>query len=521
VKTLASTVNCPYCGKLTDPNLDGCPHCGGYIKKKVGAAQPTAKKKINVHCPSCKGPVEEGDIICVACGTNLLTGQKISSTPKLSESADDSSFSLDQILKWLIAATVIILLGIGLFVLTNDPVKKARKLVANGQYPEAQELLAEHVIKSPEDAEAFMELGKLQYHANQRGEATTSFKRAYDLNPTNVEAGLFSILSMHQIESSATISQQIKVLESITANAPDHVQSWYLLGMAYGARGGSGDHAKQIEALEQVILLSPSMESAQLALGIAETLQGNYTQAKQHLSGITKSSLQANSTVSQGYIASYENDQRSSLNHFQSALASGDLNMKTESQLQLAKLNVQSGDFVRADEYLQEVLQADPINQLARYLLGLTLSSRGKANEALAQFQSLIKANLGYEGQAAVQAAGLQLLLNDPDGAQRSISIARRSNEESPAYYTVQGRIYVANEYSEQARRSFDTAIKMDPSYASAYLERGLFHIAQSDLDSGLNDLNSYLKIVGSDMNGTRVREIRMLATQLHNTLKG
>jgi len=65
--------NCPYCGKLTDPNLDNCVHCGGFMKKQ-DAGKPMPKSEATSQtCPSCRALVREGDIICVACGTNLLT----------------------------------------------------------------------------------------------------------------------------------------------------------------------------------------------------------------------------------------------------------------------------------------------------------------------------------------------------------------------------------------------------------------------------------------------------------------
>ncbi|HNT86683.1 MAG TPA: zinc ribbon domain-containing protein, partial [Candidatus Hydrogenedentes bacterium] len=75
-------INCPYCGKLTDPKLANCPHCGGPMHAKAPSAPRGAGAKPQQHCPSCGAAVHDGMIICVQCGTNLLTGHKIAEERK-------------------------------------------------------------------------------------------------------------------------------------------------------------------------------------------------------------------------------------------------------------------------------------------------------------------------------------------------------------------------------------------------------------------------------------------------------
>ena len=68
-------IKCPFCGGLADAASDNCIHCGGPLKSR--AVQPGAGKTAAVLCPACGAGVGPGDIVCVKCGTNLLTGQKI------------------------------------------------------------------------------------------------------------------------------------------------------------------------------------------------------------------------------------------------------------------------------------------------------------------------------------------------------------------------------------------------------------------------------------------------------------
>lgn len=74
---MAGMITCPTCGKLTDPRLDSCPHCGIRVQVNAAGTPTRAAAAQKETCPNCSALVQDGDIICVACGTNLLTGQKI------------------------------------------------------------------------------------------------------------------------------------------------------------------------------------------------------------------------------------------------------------------------------------------------------------------------------------------------------------------------------------------------------------------------------------------------------------
>ena len=96
-----------------------------------------------------------------------------------------------------------------------------------------------------------------------------------------------------------------------------------------------------------------------------------------------------------------------------------------------------------------------------------------------------------------------------------------RAGGKTAAFFTVQGRVALATEDNEGAFQAFDTAVRTDPTYAEAYLERGLLHIRREAIGPGLADLDHYLKLVGNQGAGTRVEEVRGLAEQLRQTAKG
>jgi len=510
-------INCPYCGKLTDPKLDGCPHCGGFLKNKVSSpVSPAAKHRDT--CPSCSAVVQRGDIICVVCGTNLLTGQKVVDAPD--PESVSNGIPLSTVLTIAAITLILVLGGIGIYMSNSDPVERARGLIAEFRYPEAQELLEEYIQSDPDNEDAMFELGKLQWRTKSFGAAAVSFQNVVEINPVNVEAGMLAVLSLQLSGTSGSTSREIAILEKLSEYTQDDAQVWLMLAMAKGARGEGDDYEDQYEALKRVLALSPGKVSARLDIGIGQALLGNYQRAKSELNQVSDPEERGNVFAFLGYIAALEQNQPRALDYFEKAINSDGLDIRWQAQTELARLRIQSGQFREAEKGLQEALQENPGNELGRYLLGLAFHSMGRANEALDEFELIMRGDSVYRAQASVQASSIQLLLGDVGLAERSINIAVKAKLKSPPYHTVLGRVHMGNNLFSDARAAFDAAIRMDPGYAPAYLERGLLYVKQDRLDQGLRDLNNYLNLLGRDVIGTKAGEIRLLTNQLQRTIE-
>jgi tetratricopeptide (TPR) repeat protein len=182
---------------------------------------------------------------------------------------------------------------------------------------------------------------------------------------------------------------------------------------------------------------------------------------------------------------------------------------------------MEQGAYAQAQSYLEQALVADPDNRLALYLRGLCLQARGRFQEAIADFERLTSEPGPYAGEAGVQAADTHLRLNAPDRARRALDDASRAGVRSAAYYTVAGRLALASGDEEGALISFENAIRTDPNFASAYLERGLVHIKREATGQGLEDLDRFLALVGPGGRGSRINEVRALADQLRQAEEG
>lgn len=508
---MANTINCPVCGKLTDSRLDSCPHCGGYLKsRRQRQAQPSGAAKARKTCPRCGSGVQEGDIICVACGTNLLTGQKIVDEARLRQR--QRTIPMGWIIGGVAAAVLIIVVGfLWIYAVTRDPLSQARRLADDGRTLDAINLLQEYVERVPNHAPATMELARLQWQLGQFGDAAINFAKVSQLEPDNEDAAIFAARAAAR-SGAASPRELAELLERAAALERSDAGLWYTLALA---RGASGNTAGAIEALERVIELRATDDSAHLTMGVAQGLSGNIEAAETEFLTVGPGERKAEALAGLGFLALIKGNTAEAPRRLSEAVAAGPLPSTAQVNLALGRLQLEQGAFAEAQVNLEAALAAAPNNRHAQFLHGLCLQARGRPQEALVDFESLMNTAGEFAGEAAIQAADIHISLNVIDRARRALDAAARAGNKSAAYFTVQGRLALATLDEQGAFSNFDTAVRTDPSYAGAYLERGLLYIRQDAMAQGLADLETYLKVVGDRGAGTRIGEVRALADQL------
>ena len=511
---MANTINCTVCGKLTDGRLDSCPHCGAYLKKRKAAPAPQQAAQQRKTCPQCRAIVEEGDIICVACGTNLLTGQKV-----VAETARREKSSRGLVIGGSIAAIVAICAGLfWIYTATGDPVASALRMIDNREYLEAQNELAAYVQDNPNDPRAYYELGRLQWRASQFDSAAASFAEAVDLDPSNSDAALWAVVALARSGSSGAGRRQIDYLErALTYESGDPVL-WYLLALT---RGAAGDLKGQIDALQRVIELRPTDDSARWSMGLAHALNGNYRDARGELALVGDGQRAADALAVRGFVANLEGSPGAAARNFEEALALDGATVAWQALTELGKLKMMQGEYQTAQVHLEEALGINSGSTYVQYLRAICLEARGRLQDALGAYET-IERNAGeYAMESGVGAARVYLAMDMPDRAQPAIERAGRLDGDGAPYHTIRGMLRAIQGDDAGAATSFRRAIESDPSYGAAYLERGLLYVRNDDLAAGLKDLERYLELVGSNVRGTRAADVRALTDQLRQASDG
>lgn len=507
---MATMTNCPYCGKLTDPKLDSCPHCGGQLQRASSPPQKADSGRQGQTCPNCHALVQHGDIICVACGTNLLTGQRITEQAQPGEAT--RKFKV-----WVIAAVVAIFVvlacvGTGLYLMSRNDLDQAIQLITAGHISEGNQLLEQYVAENPDDARAHLELGKLQWRTSQWQKAADSFEKVTNLRPRNREAFLLAVVSSASAGDGRPRQKEIKLLQRFVKEHPDEELGWYLLGLA---RGAGNNVAGQIEALNQALALNPSDPTRRQHLGIAVALQGDYGQAERELSAaLLEDPDNGDILAAMGIVAQLQNNHEKAAGQLTDALDKGTA-IENQAFIQLGLMLLARGQSEEALSHFSKVLARDETDPTAAFFYAVCLQTQGLESDALKEYQSISEGSGPYAKKAAIQAAQIHLGRDDMVRADQALDQAERLGEKGPAWFTLRGRVQAKLGETGPAQDMFKRAIRADPAYAPAHLENGLLYVKRRAFSEGIRELRRYLGLVDPTVEGARTEEIQALIEQL------
>ena len=478
---MASMINCPYTGKSVDSD-------------------------------ACAATKRDGAVICVTCGTNLLTGQKIVDAKEV-DSGSRSGFPMARVaLLMAILLVVAALIGTFFLYVNLNPVKDARRLYQEGNVLGAINTLQDHVSSSDDDGEAHLMLGKLRWLNQDYAGALSAFDSAARLNPKDRDAALLAVLASGRLEGDNARNRQLQTLNRAVENHPDDASARYLLGMALGA---SADYTAQREQLAPLLQEEPDNVPLETYLSVGQALGGDTEGARTRLEQLQRD---VDGEIALAILNSINDDTEKTRLQLQNALNSGaDVEKQVDARLGL--LYMVEGNYSSALNHLNRTqTKPDPKSPTA-FFRALCLQQLGQNVEALAAFDQIVQVKAPFSTEASAQLAMLYSEQGNIQKAEESIRAALSSGAGSARLYTIQGRIHVSKGDSTQGQNSFQQAMNLEPEYAPAYLENGLAYIARGMTKEGVNQLKKYLDLKVAQGQESQVIEITMLVEQLEQSL--
>lgn len=512
---MARMINCPYCGKLTDPKLDNCVHCGGMFRKTAGQAPPPAQRAQT--CPNCGARVAEGEIICANCGTNLLTGQRLTDEGEIIAPTNWRKVAV--FAGAAVAGIALIVLGAFLvYAVLRDPVERAQEMIRMNQLSEAASLLEQHVAEHDDDAMAHFELGRVYWMTNRYEEAGDEFTRTMQLDRDSQSAAMLAAASYAQVEGPGTRAKVLTAAENWAKRFPEDPRAWYFLSLA---RGMAGNVAEQVESLQRTIELAPDNQQARAALGVAQALAGDVEAAEaQMLVALNDNPTDPDLLATSGMVSFLADDPNEAVVQLRMALEKPTA-LRSQAAAQLGLLLYSQGRYTEAEGYLAEAIEAAQsspaqVDAAVPFFLALCLLAEGDANGALRDLESLSRQqNQPYAADAAVLAADLHLDDDDAAAARDALDRAAQLGATGAPYHTVRSRLARAAGDPREATRAVRQAIQTDGEYAPAYLEQGLLSLQQGDTAEGVRSLQRYLALADPNDPGARLIEVEELIQQL------
>jgi len=462
--------------------------------------------------------VSEGDIICVRCGTNLLTGQRIIEDAKEPPARRGAGFVPGG--RTLMIGAVVILLaaaagGGAYWLILNDPLTKSTRLAAQGNHLEALNVLQPYVETHGDNGRAQALLGKLYYHLQQPDKAAAAFDVASRLDPRNEDLAWMALSAASRLQGQAGRNLELATLRRLVEMNPANSEAQYLLALALGA---AGEFAEQATTLGALAAAEPDNAAAARQLAIARALAGDADGAAELLEGATIAA-DAASALARGLVANMQGDTEAAAANLAEGVANGSPAVKAAAGTQLGLLLMSQARFDEATRVLRDAREAPGAPEAARFFYALSLEAIGLHAEALAEYANLAQGTAAYSGEAALQLALLYLRQDNVQKAEEALRQAANTQRDSPKMHTIRGQIAQISGDSGAAQQSFRMALQIAPEYAPAHLELGLMYIQLRRLSEGLGELQQYLALVGNSKQA-RTPEITLLVNQLRQTLE-
>lgn len=507
-------INCPYCGGGMPADAALCPSCGGPAKKNAAAAgaQPFFGGQGASTCPVCNAQVGAGDIVCVSCGVNLLTGQK-PVKEQIPEKRDMQSAVAA--LKYAGITLVIVVCSMALFFvaqqLLRDPVGNARVAAKSGNLEEASALLQKYLQGAPEDLEAQFLLGKVYWQGQQYDRAWEVFESvARQGGPRDREAALLALLATERIASNPNRQRQLTLLSSLVQQR--YPQDAELLKVVALLQGVEGEYRGQMETAETL----KQMNAASAVLpGLAYAMSEDIVEAEKELLAAMNANPEDRTVAAAlGFVHQMRGQEDMALAVLQQA-QDATPEVAALAKLQLGSLLMQRDEYGKALPLLTEAKAGLADDPRCEFLHAVCLQQNKLLDEALVAYEKMASAAGEFSGLAALQMAVIYLDRGNYDQAASFVRRAGEAGITSARQSTVQGRVYAMQGDMNQAEQAYRRALSIAGDYPAARLELGLLLVNRGAIDEGLAELEQYLELASLNPVLYRANEIDVLVAQI------
>ena len=327
------------------------------------------------------------------------------------------------------------------------------------------------IAKSPKNFEAWKLKGDLFLHTkNQPDEALAAFRKSVEVRPDYVAGHASAIRVLFQQNKLEEVDKQLAALKAI---APNHPQTkFFEAQLAYQRKD-----FKLARSLSQQVLKSAPNNPLGLQLaGATELALNSPLQAESYLSKAVQLAPQMG-LARRLLAATYARTGNTA-----KAIATINPGLATEpvdpELLSLAgEVYLQSGDTKKAEEFFAKAIKQDPQNARRRTALAVSQMMTGHADSAFTELEQIATSDKGTVADMALISAHLRR--NEFDKALKAIDALEKKQPGKPGAAILQGRTFLAKKDTANARKSFERALGMEPTFFPAVASLAALDIAE------------------------------------------
>ncbi len=386
---------------------------------------------------------------------------------------------------------------------TTDPIKQAATLFEAGQnehqkgdLQKAIDLYTEALKRDPELWQAEFQRGNAYFALNRLAEAKAAITRVAEQlkgfadSPELKQIGARVQTMLGEIALAELNSAEAeKAFRSALEFNPQAARAHSALAEICLAKDRYDDAIAEAKA---ALAAGDDRATTYLLLGLAQTLSGKFVEALPNLNEALKRD-QKNKLAylyrAEVFIA--QNRPNDAIADLRAAVT---IESSALTKLRLAGALMQTRQFDEASRLYQEVLKDDPANNEARTALVAAMIESGKGNEAIAQLESLIKAN---PNSAALRAQLAELYLPaQPEKALEQYVAAAKLEPSQPSHQIGVGSALVKLKRFQEAVVLLRRVLAQNPKEEVAYFAHTNLATALFELDDFQNAAREFIWIL-------------------------
>lgn len=362
---------------------------------------------------------------------------------------------------------------------------RARQKAAARDFDAALSITDEVIAKDAGNADAWKFKGDLLLYAKGKpDDALAAYRKSVEVKPS-FGPGHFALFTLLMQQNKLDEAEkQLLELKRLAANNPQ--TKYFETQLAYQKK----DYKLARTLAQQLLAAAPKNPRVLELAGATEFQLNSLAQAEAYLAAAAQAAPELR-LARRMLIATY-------LRSGQSAKALAALNAGTgddavdPSMFTLAgQVYLQNGDAKKAEEYFAKALKLDPGNAGKRTALAVTHLAGGEAASALDELQDIAGSDSGTSADLALISAHLRR--KEFDKALAAVARLEAKQPDKPLAANLRGRIQLAQKDNAAARKSFEQALQIDPSYFAAAASLAALDMADKKPDDARKRFESLL----------------------------
>ena len=351
-------------------------------------------------------------------------------------------------------------------------IEAGKKLLQNHDPSRAILELRNAVRTTPNNAEAFYQLGLAYFAAGDLRLGVATLRKALELNPKHGGAQLRMAQLMAMASDQEMVKDAQKRLEQMLQDAPDDVDALHALAFTELKLGEPED---AIQHLTRAIALAPQDLLVAVSMAEAKLRQKDVKGAEEVLVKASQNSPKsADAVVSLGRFYVSQNRGTEAEQQFQRALSLDPNN--ADALLDLARLQDRAGRKQEAEQTFKR-LSGLP-GKTFKPIHAIFLFQEGRRDEAIREFEKLTK-DAPDDRQVRTRLIAAYQATNRVSDAERVLSEALKRNPKDSDALLQRGEMLVAAGKYDQAEVDLNRVVALQPDSASVHYVLARLHLAR------------------------------------------